>query len=511
MKDKHRFFTSTQASISFFLLNVSIPLCYSFLPYPLTRSTILPVKKHSFNTCAFTIYPGSILTEIKCSKSKTLLKSSNDGISEEEQRIQNAYKAAMEEDEEWYNEFVANILQSQPSTPSSTKSSMTQTLKEDEENDELDIAESNFLSMEEKSNAGDTTILELSTENKGEEDKYKTNDEIPTMESKDDELYTIPPMEEADQDEFVDSLVITESQLNQLQELGYSLEECQALAMDAMDIILQDSIQRPSSGIPPRWKSGNEIVHEDLVDDDTYDDEDDEDELEEDENEIPSVNYSSAKYTNSKRSPPQPERRNRRRTRAPKRQSIAYENDSEFENKFWPSQSTFQNYLRREAQLRLAILGPSWKDLVKSESEWRLDLYKEWLRVLEDGLGDDVITSGREGGDMRRRRPARRRKRRRDLDEENYPEYDDYEARRRRRNMRKNGIRERARVDSSSRRRPGDRTAYNVDDESEQDEFNSVNMSEEEREMRQKKKEFRARKRNAMNTKSEPRRDQDKF
>jgi len=74
---------------------------------------------------------------------------------------------------------------------------------------------------------------------------------------------------------------------------------------------------------------------------------------------------------------------------------------------FWPDIDSFRNMLRNEAGLRLRILGDDWSDAVKDESEWRLNLYKDWLWTLHDGVGDPLVESPSER--MRRKERARRR------------------------------------------------------------------------------------------------------
>lgn len=90
---------------------------------------------------------------------------------------------------------------------------------------------------------------------------------------------------------------------------------------------------------------------------------------------------------------------------------------------------TFRDLLRSEAGLRLRILGDDWSDIVKEESDWRLDLYKKWLWTLHKGVGDPIVESRSDrmrrkgsGGSSRRddntqdqgpppRRPRKRRER----------------------------------------------------------------------------------------------------
>jgi hypothetical protein len=73
-------------------------------------------------------------------------------------------------------------------------------------------------------------------------------------------------------------------------------------------------------------------------------------------------------------------------------------------NKFWMDLPTFRDFLRKEAQLRLKILGPDWKESVLDESRWRYDLYKTWLTMLDEGVGDNPLYEY--GERPRRRQPS---------------------------------------------------------------------------------------------------------
>jgi hypothetical protein len=90
----------------------------------------------------------------------------------------------------------------------------------------------------------------------------------------------------------------------------------------------------------------------------------------------------------------------------------------------WVDIDTFRDLLRSEAGLRLRILGDDWADTVKEESNWRLDLYKEWLWTLHNGVGKPIVESRsdrirRKSGSKREddqrdpppRRPRKRRER----------------------------------------------------------------------------------------------------
>jgi hypothetical protein len=119
-------------------------------------------------------------------------------------------------------------------------------------------------------------------------------------------------------------------------------------------------------------------------------------------------------YYNDDNNPTSPQRSRRpsseqRRSRPRKRRELVIDNADEDDNpppnKFWMDLPTFRDFLRTEARLRLKILGPEWKESVLDESRWRFDLYKKWLYLLNDGVGENPLYTY---GD-RPRRPRRPR------------------------------------------------------------------------------------------------------
>jgi hypothetical protein len=62
---------------------------------------------------------------------------------------------------------------------------------------------------------------------------------------------------------------------------------------------------------------------------------------------------------------------------------------------YWPDMKTFRKLLRSEAELRLRILGDDWEETVKQESDWRLNLYKDWLWTLHNGVGEPIVPPSR--------------------------------------------------------------------------------------------------------------------
>lgn len=103
----------------------------------------------------------------------------------------------------------------------------------------------------------------------------------------------------------------------------------------------------------------------------------------------------------SKTPPPQRQRddqqkRRRRRPPSDRKQLLVIDrgnSNNDFENpapnKFWMDLPTFRDFLRKEAQLRIQIIGPDWKESVLDESRWRYDLYKTWLTMLDEGVGGE--------------------------------------------------------------------------------------------------------------------------
>eukprot|EP00984_Skeletonema_dohrnii_P030042 scaffold21143_cov120-Skeletonema_dohrnii-CCMP3373.AAC.5 len=106
---------------------------------------------------------------------------------------------------------------------------------------------------------------------------------------------------------------------------------------------------------------------------------------------------------------PRRQRGSDRRQRTPKRQELLIDRDSYGDdpsgNKFWMDLPMFKDFLRKEAQFRLKILGPDWKESVMDESRWRYDLYKTWLQAIDEGVGENPLYTYSDQPRQRRRRP----------------------------------------------------------------------------------------------------------
>ena len=99
---------------------------------------------------------------------------------------------------------------------------------------------------------------------------------------------------------------------------------------------------------------------------------------------------------NSRRQTTKPRRSSPRRRRELVLEREQDEDNDPPPNKFWMDLPTFRDFLRTEARLRLKILGPDWKESVLDESRWRFDLYKRWLYLLNDGVGENPLYMDRD-------------------------------------------------------------------------------------------------------------------
>jgi hypothetical protein len=230
--------------------------------------------------------------------------------------------------------------------------------------------------------------------------------------------------------------------LEQLVSLGYTEEDVKALIPDTLDLIASERIKCPRNGLPARWKqkgSRQELVR------------------------VVSAREAKLLATSNKkkaplhqhggRNPPRAKKpeltepmqqrhktldsttrpkyarddltaridRRRRRERvtvledgSPKpvyngRKTLdavprrRHRGDPPSPNSIiWPDMDSFRKLLRKEAELRLGILGDGWADAVKDETMWRHDLYSDWLWILKNGVGNPIVES-RSSRDRRKR------------------------------------------------------------------------------------------------------------
>jgi hypothetical protein len=210
--------------------------------------------------------------------------------------------------------------------------------------------------------------------------------------------------------------------LQVFRKLGYTEDEVSFLQSDVLSLILEDQIRKPKRGVPQQWKmspSQKKILPDDVR--------------------IVSKEEAKEILTSIKtRRPPRgngngvsrkedvsvasPKDSSEPYSRSPRRRADDYErktirekavnrdlksNDENIRssmsrdrgdppspvNPVWVDIDTFRDLLRKEAEFRVRILGEDWKQPVKKESKWRLDLYKEWLWSLSDGVGGPIVES----------------------------------------------------------------------------------------------------------------------
>eukprot|EP00978_Attheya_sp_CCMP212_P014005 scaffold35416_cov51-Attheya_sp.AAC.1 len=173
-------------------------------------------------------------------------------------------------------------------------------------------------------------------------------------------------------------------------QLGYTTQEIRSLQADALDLIVTDGIPKPTNGgVPLHWQIKADADREVRVGRPRP---------------KPNTDNNAAAEPSSQRRERSDfgsdRREGRRRTRSSvpqpredRDESMWFDNDSEdpSRNKFWMDLPEFRDYLKREAELRLRILGPDWRDWIKTESDWRYALYKDWLWLLEDGVGEPIV------------------------------------------------------------------------------------------------------------------------
>jgi hypothetical protein len=237
-------------------------------------------------------------------------------------------------------------------------------------------------------------------------------------------------------------------------ELGYRENEVTLLQPEALELIAKESISRPRSGLPPRWKlSGTETLSSQQLDAnlvsilpgdevDAFLDKQQQTEVTSGSasatNEIPrerrkSISEETGAEASTRRSSrsrvhhapgesrrdPQKARRSRGGDRlvdgrpkpiysgrpTPLTERAAELPDPPKPTSFWPDIDSFRGMLRNEAALRLRILGDDWSGVVKDESDWRLGLYKKWLWMLHNGIGEPLVESRSDR--MRRMRTTR--------------------------------------------------------------------------------------------------------
>lgn len=413
----------------------------------------------------------------------------------EDDGIRDLYKTVAEQDPEWYQEFVTNILQEDDLEDRNPSNGVVHEDAHDRVNEDVSSNYNPAISdtrnkSQKKDSTNDVIVPAVQSDGRRAksdpdttlhtwiDEKVVRDDPVEAKETVDDEAIEVNNSETADNevDEVVnqesegilshqelDSMVkntvqaleveaknepTTETQpaddiaiddqpasvivyrdlytgsllaapLNVLTRLGYARDEVPYLQPDALSLILEDEIAKPRRGIPLQWKvspSQKKILKDDIriVTKDEA-------------REILESASKNKKQQVSRISKPDNEDLDKKTRRpAPRRQAFEERQRGrqvrdrvQQEKKarptgiptdgrtrgdprgdppppispVWMDINTFRDLLRKEAELRVRILGDDWKDTVKRESKWRLDLYKEWLWSLSDGVGEPIIES----------------------------------------------------------------------------------------------------------------------
>lgn len=208
--------------------------------------------------------------------------------------------------------------------------------------------------------------------------------------------------------------------LKNLTRLGYTSEEVSFMQPDALSLILEDEIVKPRRGVPQQWKvspSQKRVLQDDVRIVTKYHAEEildgskmrklprgmfqDEEFIErrrssrlrsafDQRSELRSVQQDAG---TSQRDMKTDERKRSSTTHSRSTLSKARGDPPPPVNPMWVDINKFRDLLRKEAELRVRILGDDWEETVKKESKWRLDLYKEWLWSLSEGVGDPIVES----------------------------------------------------------------------------------------------------------------------
>lgn len=201
-----------------------------------------------------------------------------------------------------------------------------------------------------------------------------------------------------------------------LLDLGYSVAETRRLRSFAVEEIVQSGLKRPKEGIPKRW-----IVQSDASETDMRHG------FSNESNSIARIRKKEIGKGNpsnaGKRRSMNPSNTGRRREshhRNRRKGGFSQVSGESFKNnrsdEFWMDAQTFSSFLRKEAQFRLSILGPGWSEAVKGESQWRLQIYKKWLAMInktETKKSNREARTGRYERGSRIRQKGRGRKERR--------------------------------------------------------------------------------------------------
>lgn len=68
----------------------------------------------------------------------------------------------------------------------------------------------------------------------------------------------------------------------------------------------------------------------------------------------------------------------------------------------WVDMDTFRRLLRAEAEFRMRFVGEDAAPMIKKESDWRLNAYRQWLWQIHSGVGGSVVPPSKFERDRRR-------------------------------------------------------------------------------------------------------------
>uniref|UniRef100_A0A7S0AUD4 Uncharacterized protein n=1 Tax=Minutocellus polymorphus TaxID=265543 RepID=A0A7S0AUD4_9STRA len=322
--------------------------------------------------------------------------------------IEDAYRTAQQFDEEWYATVLSDIL----GVEKLDDNEIIYEITENSPSAEIDADEStgNGNSKEAPLSTQSTVVPSSpfvvkdgvgpfgegeDASDKIEQHCEKTDGRKYASTSSEDDEKTPRPFNEAKYVDHFDKHQVDDVEV--LLYLGYGMAEIQRLRSFAVEKIVQSGLQRPKEGIPKSWTVQSDAS--DTVRKSTSLRRGRSDESSsrrsriqnEETSRLISSNADRRISLNSSNSGRRRELNNRDRRNA----GFSRASDDSFniigQDEFWMDLETFSSFLRKEAQFRLSILGPGWSEAVKGESQWRLQIYKKWLAMMNKSRGRKSI------------------------------------------------------------------------------------------------------------------------
>lgn len=282
--------------------------------------------------------------------------------------IDKIFQEAKAEDEEWYNSFVRDVLGEDTEILMTSK--------------DVSFKQSDDPSSKKKSSESDYRKWKIGEPENPAKKEISTQKLMSEDHDKDANFrertneYVVESSRKNKNDDLIVQFIDMNGDKRRipfsiLEGLGYTLSDVTILQAEVLELILEDDIPLPEKGLPNGWiisdfENKEVTILKRRHNQDTR---------------LETERQSSRKRNRRKESLVD---RDRSRSRPISRRN-------ETSGSIWMDIPSFKNFLRREAEFRLSILGPDWEDWVRGESEWRLDLYKKWLNLLKDGYGDDIM------------------------------------------------------------------------------------------------------------------------